>query len=390
MLKKTGRTALLIGGLAASALPVQAIGQATKPTNRQEAVEVIRELRRIVTPNGVDRREIIRIGGIDQAVSIRGRDRRNPILLVLHGGPGFPEAPLAWWNTRDLEEYFTVVHWDQRGSGRTYLINDPKTVAPSMRPERFIADTEELTQWLRREFGKDKIFLLGHSWGSFVGLTFAQRHPEWLHAYIGVGQAANSPESERRGYAATLAAARRAGNAEAVRQLESIAPYGAPGRPIPLADIMIERRWSDFFGGVMAYRERQSNGVAARLSPDYSDAEAPHVYDGNGYSQDSLFSTVLSIDLSHIRRIDCPVILLEGRHDRTVNAQVAYEWFERVSAPQKHFIWFEHSGHEVMTEEPAKVLVSLLQYARPLAASAGDIAFDSPVALDRAGIGVRR
>lgn len=367
----------LLGWVLAFSIAQPARAQLIKPNDRQEAVEVIRELRRIATPNGVDRSETLLIGGVDQFVSIRGRDRRNPILLVLHGGPGFPETPLAWWNTRDLEEYFIVVHWDQRGSGKTHLLNDARVIAPTMRPERFIADTEELTAWLRRELGKDKIFLLGHSWGSYIGLSFAQRRPEWLYAYIGVGQAANSPESERRGYAATREAALRAGDRRAVEELDAIAPYAAPGRPIPLADIEIERRWSDHFGGVMAYRQRQTNSAAARLSPDYTDAESARVYDGNSYSQEFLLSAVLGLDLSHVDRLDCPVILLEGRHDRTVSSEVAYDWFQKLRAPQKHFVWFEHSGHEVMTEEPAKVLVSLLRYARPLAEAAGDAAPDA-------------
>lgn len=327
-----------------------------------------------MTPNGVERSETVRLGGIDQVVNVRGRDRRNPILLVLHGGPGFPESALAWWNTQALEEYFTVVHWDQRGAGRTYLLNDPAAVAPTMRPERFVADAEELVASLRREFRKDKVFVLGHSWGSFVGLELAQRRPEWLHAYIGVGQAANTPESERRGYAYALAAARREGNAQAVAELEAIAPYAAPGRPIPLESIVVQRRWSDYYGGVMAYRQRQTNGIAARLSPDVPDAEASRIYEGNGYSQQYLFSTVLSFDLGRVTRLRTPLILLEGRHDRTVNSEVAREWFDRVQAPEKRFVWFEHSGHEVMTEEPGRVLVSLVRYALPIAARAGDVA----------------
>jgi proline iminopeptidase len=348
--------------------------QETMPTNRAEATAVVRELRRIVTPRGVDRSQLIRIGGIEQFVSIRGRDLRNPILLVLHGGPGFPETPLAWWNTRDLEEYFNVVHWDQRGAGKTFLVNDAAAIAATMKPETFVTDTKELVTWLRREFGKRKVFLLGHSWGSVVGLEYARRHPEALHAYIGVGQATNTTESERRGYTFALAAARRSGNTEAIAQLESIAPYAAAGVPIPLESIVTQRRWSDHFGGVMAYRERQTNGVASRLSPDYSDADAPRVYAGNGYSQEHLFSAVLDLDLSHITQLRCPLILLAGRHDRTVNSDVAYEWFTKVRAPRKHFVWFEHSGHEVMSEEPAKVLVSLLKHARGIAKRLGDAA----------------
>ena len=365
--------------LAAAWLPLASHAQAAKPTfSRAETTRIIGDLRRIVTPQGVERAETVRIGGIDQFVSIRGRDRRNPVLLILHGGPGFPELPLAWWNTRALEEYFTVVHWDQRGSGKTYLLNDPKQIAPTMKPEQFVLDAEELVGWLRRDLSKDKVFVVGHSWGSYVGLLLAQRRPEWLHAYIGTGQATNTPESERRGWAYAMEAARKSGNAEAVRDLSSIAPYAASGQPIPLHDIALERKWSDFFGGVMAYRPGQIDDQAARLSPDYTDAEAARVFEGNSYSQDFLFSAVVSLDLSQVTQLRCPLILLEGRHDRTVNSAVAHEWFEKVKAPAKRFVWFEHSAHEVMSEEPGKVLISLVSYARPLAAKAGDVAPDAP------------
>ena len=354
-----------------------AAAESTRASSRQEALDVVRELRRIVSPNGVERNETVRIGGIDQYVSIRGEDRRNPVLLVVHGGPGFPTMPMAWFATHGLEEYFTVVHWDQRGAGKTYLINDPKAVAPTMKPLRFVDDTEELVSWLRKEMGKEKVFVLGTSWGSYVGLEFARRRPEWLHAYIGMAQAANIPESERRGYAFALAAARKAGNKQAIAELESIAPYPPPGKTIPLEHIRIERKWSDFFGGVMAYRTRQVDSIVVNLSPEYSDEEARRVYEGNGFSQDFLFSPVLSVDFSNVTKLDCPLIVFAGRHDRSVNSYVAHEWFERVQAPAKHFVWFEHSAHEVMTEEPGKLLVTLVTHARPIAAAANDVAPDA-------------
>ena len=108
--------------------------------------------------------------------------------------------PLSWWYDRGWEDYFTVVEWDQRGAGKTYLINDPRAVAPTMTRERFVEDAEEMTAWLRKDLGKPKIFVWGHSWGSYLGLELARRHPDWLYAYIGTGQVTNSPESERRGY----------------------------------------------------------------------------------------------------------------------------------------------------------------------------------------------
>ncbi|HEY7293510.1 MAG TPA: alpha/beta fold hydrolase, partial [Dehalococcoidia bacterium] len=143
----------------------------------------MRGLRRIVTPTGIERAEAVNIGGIRQWVTIRGYDRNNPVLLVLHGGPGYVELPLSWWYTRGWEEYFTVVQWDQRGAGKTYMMNDPDAVAPTMTRERLVQDSEELVQWLRRDLDKEKIFVWGHSWGSYLGLELALRHPEWLYAY---------------------------------------------------------------------------------------------------------------------------------------------------------------------------------------------------------------
>jgi proline iminopeptidase len=171
-----------------------------KPFSRSEAAGIIGNARKIVTPNGIERLEKVRIGGIYQWVSIRGRDKRNPVLLVIHGGPGYVLMPMSWWSSRDWEEYFTVVQWDQRGSGKTYLLNDPNKVGPTMTLARTVADAEEMTNWLRTELGKKKIFLLAHSAGTYVGLQMAERHPDWLHAYIGVGEMADMPESERRGW----------------------------------------------------------------------------------------------------------------------------------------------------------------------------------------------
>jgi pimeloyl-ACP methyl ester carboxylesterase len=315
----------------------------------------------------------VRIGGIEQFVTIRGKDRRNPVLLVLHGGPGYVETPLSWWYAHAWEEYFTVVEWDQRGAGKTYLLNDPKAVAPTMNPAQFHRDTDEMVTWLRTSLGKKKIFVIGHSWGSYLGLELARRHPDWLYAYIGTGQAANSAESERRGWRFAMDAARKAGNAQAVAELEAAAPYPAPGKP--LKDIAAVHRWIDRFGGVMAYRtDQEDESHAARLSPDYADAEAPHIYDGNGYSEEFLLPMVLSLDLSGVTSLKCPLILLEGRFDRTVNADVARDWFDRMKAPEKHWVWFENSAHEPMSEEPGKFLLSLVRYARPIAVRAGDAA----------------
>src|SRR5262245_2522333 len=214
------------------------VSGSAQPTNPRradvaaDARRIIAEARRIVTPNGVERLTTVRIGGIDQWVSIRGVDRRNPVLLVIHGGPGYVSMPASWWFGRGWEEYFTVVHWDQRAAGKTHLLTDPTAIAATLSVERLIADAEEMMAWVRDELQKPRIFVLGHSFGSYLGLELARRHPDWLHAYIGVGQLADGPEGERRGWRFAVEAARRARNADAVRELETLAPYAAPGRHV--------------------------------------------------------------------------------------------------------------------------------------------------------------
>jgi proline iminopeptidase len=319
------------------------------------------------------RPEKVTIGGIDQWVSIRGTNRRNPVLLLIHGGPGYVSMPMSWWFTRGWEEYFTVVQWDQRGAGKTYLLN-PAVIGPTMTRERMLADAEELTTWIRHELGKEKIFVLGHSWGSYLGLELATRHPNWLYAYIGVGQLTDGPESERRGWRFAMDAARRAGNAEAMGQLQAIAPYFPPGQNASLKDIYTQRRWLDFYGGVMAHRNGSSaESDLAKLSPDYSAGEIAHIWDGNDLSERYLLAEVLSLDLTEIRQLNCPLIIFAGRYDVNVNSDVAAARFAKVKAPSKKFVWFENPAHLPMTEEPGKFLISLVRYARSIAAKAPDV-----------------
>ncbi len=346
-----------------------------KSAGSSETAAIIANARKILTPKGLERSRTVRIGGIDQWVSIRGRDDRNPLLLVIDGGPGYVLMPESWWISRDWEEYFTVVHWDQRGTGKTLLINDRAKLAPTMTLARCVSDAEEMVSWLRHESGKHKIFVLAHSAGTYVGLQLALRHPDWLYAYIGVGQMADMPESERRGWAFAMAAARRSGNSEAIRQLQSIAPYFAPGHPNTLKDLYLQRRWVGYFGGVMAYRHgNDADSDLSKLSPDYTAEELQHIYDGNQFAERFLLADLVDGDWSVIRTLRCPLFLFEGRHDYNANSQLAWEWFQKVQAPTKRFVWFEDSGHMPMTEEPGKFALSLVRFVRPIAAEVGDAA----------------
>lgn len=344
---------------------------AAEPDSRAEAVKIIADLDAIVTPNGVERLETVEIGGIEQWVSIRGDDLRNPVLLMIHGGPGHVSMPTAWYFQRGWEEYFTVVQWDQRGAGKTYATNDPAKVAPTMTYERMVKDAEAMVAWLREEFDKEKIFVLGHSWGSILGLEVALRRPEWLHAYIGMGQGVEFVENERRSYDFVLARAREDGNAEAIRELEAIAPY--PSTPFSLEDFATERKWLNYYGGAVYQRTSFAfEAEAVKLSPAYTDEDIQKLWDAYAFSEKHLLDAVFEMDFTDVTRLECPLIVFAGRHDYNVSSTLAAEWFERVEAPFKQFVWFEHSGHEIMNEEPGKTLVSLVTHALPIAVKAGD------------------
>jgi pimeloyl-ACP methyl ester carboxylesterase len=362
---------LVIASTASRAIAAERVG----PNNRGEATRIVAEMRRIVTPEGIERLEKVRIGGIDQWISVRGFDRRNPILLYIHGGPGFPAMPTSWYYQRGWEEYFTVVQWDQRGAGKTYVTNDPVAVATTMTPDRMIADAEEMIGWLRKQFGKDKIFVLGHSWGSYLGLKIAHRHPEWLHAYIGMGQITDAMESERRGWRFAMDRARRSNNEAAVRELQSIAGYAQSNQPLKWRDIELQRKWLNFYGGAVRGRKRfDHETVGTALAPEYSDADVELIWVASDFSEARLLAMVLAVDLSTMTALKCPLILFNGRDDYNVSASLAAEWFERLDAPLKKLVWFERSAHDIVNEEPGKVLLSLVQVARPIAERAGDVA----------------
>jgi pimeloyl-ACP methyl ester carboxylesterase len=347
-------------------LPLSAYADSSPPFTQNRARKIIADLQKVVTKNGIDEQKEITIGGIKQWITIRGRDRDNPILLFLHGGPAAPEMPTSWTFQNPWEDYFTVVQWDQRGAGKTYNANDPKKIAPTLTADRMEKDTEELVQYLRQTYHKKKIFVLGHSWGSLLGITLAHNHPEWLYAYIGMGQMIDSQASERDSYEATLAAARAAHDTKAVKELESIAPY--PTAPLNLDKINIERKWSVKYGGLSWNRDSYAYYYrASELSPDYTNADLDAIDKGSLLSLTHLLPAFSTFDYSHVTDFKCPIVIFNGRHDETVSATVTADWFAHVHAPVKKLVWFEHSAHMMQIEEPGKVLVHLVEDVRPLA-----------------------
>jgi len=216
----------------------------------------------IRSENGIDERRFVRIGGIEQWITIRGQNRENPAILILHGGPGAPTSPLPQ-HFLPWEREFTVVQWDQRGGGKSYSSNH---AAPSI--ELMIQDALEVSGYVRNRLHKNKITLLGHSWGSVLGVHVAKTRPDLFDAYVGTGQIVNMERNEVVAYAGVLAKARALADHIATDSLEK---SGAP----PYHDIRqmgLERRWAMQYEPGLRYGPTGPRGLFAELltAPDYS------------------------------------------------------------------------------------------------------------------------
>jgi pimeloyl-ACP methyl ester carboxylesterase len=218
------RTALRVAKFTAALLAVLiAVAICAVLSYRAYRQHVTADAIAIHSPNGIEEAAYVRIGGIDQWIQIRGQDRNNPVLLCVHGSPGGTWLPLTalfvpW------EKEFTVVQWDQRGAGKT-LESTGASVADTMSVDRMTQDGIEVAEFLRAHLHKDKIVLLGHSWGSLLGVHMARRRPDLFHAYVGTGQVSSMPRSLQISYAQLLERARKADDSRAVMQLEK---SGAP------------------------------------------------------------------------------------------------------------------------------------------------------------------
>src|SRR4029079_19458931 len=338
----------------------------------QKARDTIADLDRIVTPNGIQESYKTKIGGIDQWINVRGQDQATPIILFVHGGPDSPLIPTLWQFQRPLEEYFTVVNYDQRGAGKTYVEDHSDTVAASLHIPRYIDDEIEIAEHVRKRYGKSKVILMAHSWGTVIGLGAALKRPDLFYAYVGIGQVISTRDNERISFDYGLQQAKARGNTAAVKEMESIAPY--PGdQTITRERIIIARKWAQFYGGLTAFREESSYFFnAPLLSPEYSAADVCAVDQGNVFTLGRVLPEFLNVDYKGVRSLSIPVFMFMGRHDYTTPAQPTADWLDKVSAPAKQGVWFERSSHMIPWEEPGKVLLSLVQYVRPLAEPTGN------------------
>ena len=306
--------------------------------------------------------QYINIGGVDQAVLIRGVDTTNPILLMMHGGPGFTEMALFSTYNKDLEKQFIVVNWDQRGAGLSYHPNIPDS---TMNIQQFVNDAHELVTWLKKRYNKEKVYALGHSWGSVLGVNLVQQFPQDFYAYIGVGQVVNMFDNERISFKYTLDTAIAEKNEEAIKELKSIESRYPPNAKANLTDLLLQRKWLNYYGGSV-YNERNPDKIFSRIAlsnnPVYDTARAAK---GNVFTMTNMTNVLLDVNLlKSAPKLDIPVYFITGRHDYNTPFALVEDYMVVLQAPHKEIIWFEKSGHWIPFEEPEKFYDALVNKVR--------------------------
>lgn len=295
----------------------------------------------------ISQMERITLGGVPQAIHIRGDDRfRNPVLLFVHGGPGVPEMPVAHHNA-DLERDFIVVQWDQRGAGRSR-----RGPTPDLTAEQITRDTLELSRALQRRFGGRKIYLAGFSWGSLVAARAVQREPQLYAAFVGISQFVNIPEAESTLYREALRAARRSHAPLALRELTQAGPPPWKG-----AGEETVKRWSrKLFPGPPNKVTPPRFALLALTSPTYSLGDMLRLPADAEHSYQRLEKDIYAADLfREIPRLEVPSWFLMGRNDTLISSTVLARYFRTLRAPcGKHLVWFEKSDHVPHLEEPEK------------------------------------
>lgn len=303
----------------------------------------------------------ININGVEQGMFIKSRHKANPVLLFIHGGPGMPEYFLTRIYPTGLEEYFTVCYWEQRGAGLSFSSDIPPD---TLTGEQLISDTLETTNYLCKRFGQEKIYLMGHSWGTFIGIQAAARAPEMFGAYVGIAQVSRPLESEKLAYRYMMEQYATAGDKRMVQRLKLF--------PIIEMDIvpnsyrsLRDEAMHKLGIGTMHKMKSVVSGIflPSWICSEYTLREKINIWRGKWSAHSiNMWNQMMATDLTaRVPQLDIPVYLFHGIYDHTCSYTLAKDYFEKLQAPLKGFYTFEHSAHSPLYEEPDKMKEILQQ-----------------------------
>jgi pimeloyl-ACP methyl ester carboxylesterase len=314
----------------------------------------------IATPNGIDEGLFVPVRGGEQWITIRGTDGSNPVLLIVHGGPGTPLSPLAA-AFLPYEREWTVVQWDQPGAGRTFG-RAGDTLPATTTLADIAADGIAVTELVRQRLGKDQVVLLGLSWGSAVGLEMARARPELYTAYVGTGLFVHRDDGRAVAYRRVLERARSQNNAAAVAELEEIGP---PPYADPVRTRALNRRIDAF--STAAETSPASRLGELLLAPRQSLGDVAS-YAGGYVASDEQFD-LGAMDLRKSgRSFALPIFIFQGGEDFETPVELARDWLDSVSAPRKELVTLPNGGHTALVYDRASFLAELNARVLPLAA----------------------
>lgn len=306
--------------------------------------------------------ERVELNGSQQWISIRGSDTRKPILLFLAGGPGGSQLTTERFALGGLEKHFVVVNWEQPGAGKSFEAVNRSTLTP----ERYIEDGHALVTYLKNRFGQQKIYVLGESWGSALGIMLVQRYPEDFYAFIGTGQMIAFLETDLSCYNFALNWARERGDNDKVEKLLKLGPppyYGA-GTAMKSATYLL-----DTYDYMNQNPEIMNNGFNTwrdLAAPEYGLYDKVSWFRGVLETFDVVYPQLWSVDFrTQATQLDVPVYFLIGRHDINAPTYLTEEYFKVLKAPQKEIIWFEHSGHNPWVDESEKFMEVIVNQILP-------------------------
>jgi proline iminopeptidase len=315
--------------------------------------------KKIKTPNGICEIQYLNINNTKQYVLIRGKDKSNPILLFLHGGPGASATALLRKFNSELESHFTVVYWDQRNAGKSYNKKTPKV---EIKVANYIQDVDTLVAYLKARFKADKIFLVGHSWGARLGLYSVQLHPENYIAYVGVGQELAAYEGELLSYQYTLEKAKENNNEKALKDLEVSGPPQSGDFTRMYKNgfwgLVKQKDWLLKMGGERYGKTNYTDWIfSIWFSREYSFADLIRYGKASGFSAGNI---IYDPDFNNfdffkqIPEVKIPTFFISGAYDYNTPWELVQRYNSILKAPHKEFIRFEKSGHSPVFEEPEK------------------------------------
>ena len=313
-------------------------------------------------PGSIAVMERVELNGSRQWITIRGKNVDNPVLLFLSGGPGGSELPSTRLHLGELEDHFVVVNWDQPGAGKSYYAVDIDALTPG----RYIADGQALAQYLRQRFDEEKIYLMGESWGTILGIWLVRDYPELFHAFVSSGQMVNTTENDVMGYQLALEYLAKRGDSETVDKLRA-------NGPPPYTDGNLSLTYMAYLGVLNDYMNEHAHGkgkdvdilVDAINEAEYGLFDKVNWLRGLMDVFNVVYPQLADLDFTtQAAELEVPVYFFVGRHDVNAMASLVERYHDVLEAPHKELIWFERSGHPPLYSEASKVIDIVVSQVR--------------------------